>query len=428
MTYTIFTGVINGTANAFTMASGDILATVAGSLLGSTAANGVYAAGSVTIEVAGTIGGYYNGISDSLAAGGSSIVYIDRTGYVFSAPGGEGVYISGAGTHSITNLGAIEALGGVGWGIATAGAGLIVNELGGYVTGGSAIYQNDTTAADLNTILNYGTIVGTTYAFQGSGIDKEVLDNQGTMVGTISMSSNAADLLYNLGTMDATNTGNYTGFYAQNSAVFNAGLMYQVVAGSSATAMIQTGNGVGDNVYNTGTLAEILGPGGSDASSAISLGNGAGDYDYNSGHIYGNVVLGDGAGDAYLGANGTIAGTIFCGSGGDRINTGADVEIVKAGTGNDTFNIGTGGETIIQETATQQISNGFDVISNFQSYNAAAQQGTFLQLGSSFSASTNIVAYNGGALVELSLGGGNYSYIDVLGASVAAVKAQTYFA
>jgi hypothetical protein len=428
MTYTIFSGYTNGAANAFTMGSGDMLATVQGSLLGSTGANGVYAIGSVSIEVGGTIGGYFNGISDSTASGQSSTVYIDRTGYVFSAPGGEGVFISGAAQHSITNLGSIQTLGTTGWGIATNGAGLIVNELGGYINGGSAIYQNDIAASDLNTILNYGTIVGIGYAFQGIGADKEVLDNQGTMVGEVVMSSNAANLLYNLGTMDATNTGNYTGFAVRDSAVFNAGLMYQVVAGSTAATMIQTGNGVGDYVYNTGTLAEIVGAGANSADAAILMGNGAGDYVYNSGVIYGNVVLGNGAGDAYLGVNGKISGTIICGSGGDRINTGSDIEIVKAGTGNDTFNVGNGGESIIQETAANQISNGFDIMSNFQSYVAASQQGTFLQLDPSFASSTTFSAYNGGTLVQMSLGSGHYSYVDVLGASVAAVQAQTYFA
>jgi hypothetical protein len=246
------------------------------------------------------------------------------------------------------------------------------------------------------------------------------------MVGGINMSTNAADLLYNTGTMDATSNASSFGYFVHDSAVFNSGLMYQSISKITTTAMIGSGNGAGDYVYNTGTLAAILGSGAN--AAAILMGNGAGDYVYNSGVIYGNVVLGNGAGDAYLGANGKIGGTIICGSGGDRINTGADIETVKAGTGNDTFNVGTGGETIIQETAANQISNGFDVVSNFQTYNAAAQQGTFLQLDPNFAASTSFSTYNGGTLVQMALGGGLYSYVDVLGASVAEVKAQTYFA
>ena len=428
MTYTVYTGFKNGAADAFTMVSGDILQTLDGSVLVSTNGNGIIASGSASIEVAGIVGGYYNGIYDSTNSGDVCSVYIDRTAYIFSSPGQQGIEISGAGTHTVINSGAVQSSGLGGWGIGTFGAGLVINELGGSVTGGYAIYQYDATASDLNTILNYGTIVGTTYAFNGTGADKEVLDNQGAMVGAIVMSSNAANFLYNLGTMDGTNANNQAGFAVQNSAVFNSGLIYQIVAGSTAVAMIQTGNGGGDNVYNTGTLAELLGAGANSADAAVALGNGAGDYVYNSGQIYGNVVLGNGAGDAYLGATGKIAGTIICGSGGDRINTGSDIEIVKAGTGNDTFNVGTGGETIIQETAAKQISNGFDVVSNFQSYNAATQQGTFLKLDASFASSTSFSAYNGGTLVQMSLGGGNYSYVDVLGASVASVQAQTYFA
>jgi hypothetical protein len=429
MTYTVYANYKNGAADAFDMVSGDILQTLDGSVLVSTNGNGITAGGSVSIEVAGTVGGYYNGIYDSIDAGDVCSVYIDRTGYIFSSPGRQAIEIPGAGTHTVINSGAVRSSGTSGWGIATFGAGLVINELGGSITGGYAIYQDDATASDLNTILNYGTIVGTTYAFQGAGSDKQVLDNQGTIVGAIVMSSNAADLLYNLGTMNATNTGNFTGFAVQNSGVFNAGLMYQIVAGSTATIMIQTGNGVGDYVYNTGTLAELLGAGASTASAAVALGNGAGDYVYNSGQIYGNVVLGNGVGDAYLGATGKIAGTIFCGSGGDRVDTGADIEIVKAGTGNDTFNIGTGGESIIQEAAAKQLSNGFDVVSNFQIYNATTKLGTFLQIDASLHATTGFTSDGaGGTYVYMGLGGGNYSYIDVVGVGVATVQAQTYFA
>jgi hypothetical protein len=432
MTYQIYNGATIGAGDAFTLASGDVLQTLAGSLLASTNSNGVNATGGVTVEVAGSVGGLNNGIYDSTASGDSSTVYIDKTGYVFSGLNGEGVFIAGAGYHTIVNSGAVQSIGSgsatimnpvLGYGVETNGAGVIINQLGGYITGGVAILQSGGTAADRNTIVNYGTIVGTTYSFVGTGADKEVLDNQGVMVGAIVMSSNAANLLYNTGTIDMTNNSGYAGCSAADSAVVNSGVMYQT---ATAVSMIWTGNGVGDYVYNTGTLAEI--PGDYPNSAAVRMGNGAGDYVYNSGVIYGNVVLGNGAGDAYLGANGKISGTITCGSGGDRINTGSDIEIVKAGTGNDTFNVGTGGETIIQESAAKQLSNGFDVVSNFQSYAAAAQQGTFLQLDASFASSTNFIAYNGGTLVQMSLGGGNYSYVDVLGSSVASVQAQTYFA
>ena len=428
MTYTIYANYTNTLGNAFTMASGDSLQMLAGSVLASSGGDGINATGSVLVEVAGTVGGLNNGIFDSDAAGNLAIIYIDKTGYVFSGPSGQGINISGAGTHTIFNAGAIQSIGIDGWGVVFAGAGLIVNETGASISSGRAVLDGDATSTDANTIINYGTIIGSEDSFWGGNNDKELLDNQGTMIGAVVMSSNAANLLYNLGTIDATNTTNSTGFSVHDSAVFNSGLMYQTVAGAAATTMIQTGNGGGDNVYNTGTLAELLGAGANSADAAVALGNGAGDYVYNSGQIYGNVVLGNGAGDAYLGATGKIAGTIICGSGGDRINTGSDIEIVKAGTGNDTFNVGTGGETIIQETAAKQISNGFDVVSNFQSYNAATQQGTFLKLDASFASSTSFSAYNGGTLVLMSLGGGAYSYIDVLGASVAAVQAQTYFA
>ena len=429
MTYFIFGGsnIVNA-GNAFSLANGDALQTLEGSVLASTTGSGIFAAGSVTIEIAGTVGGLQNGIYDNVASGNSSAITIDRTGSVFSGPSQSGIAIDGAGTHTIVNSGAISSTGSDGWGVVVVGGGLIVNQAGGTITAGMGIRSQDINAADVNEIVNYGVILGSENSFYGFGADEVVLVNQGVMIGAIVMSSNAADLLYNVGTIDATNANNFMGFNVRDSAVFNAGLMYQLVAGYATTTMIKTGDGVGDHVYNTGTIAEVLGIGGSAASAAIVLGDGAGDYVYNSGQIYGNVVLGNGAGDAYLGANGKISGTIICGNGGDRINTGSDIEIVKAGTGNDTFNIATGGESIIQETAAKQLSNGFDVVSNFQSYDAAQQQGTFLQLDPSFSGSTNFIAYNGGTLVQMALGGGAYSYVDVLGASVASVQAQTYFA
>jgi hypothetical protein len=426
MTYYIYNSSFVGAGNAFPLAAGDVLQTLVNSVLASNNANGVNATGGVTIEVAGSVGGLNNGIYDTTTNGASSVIYIDRTGYVFSGVDGQGINITGVGHHTIVNSGAIQSVGNTGYGIETVGSGVIINQLGGYITASSAIFQNDNIAGDLNTIVNYGTIVGTGYSFVGTGSDKEVLNNQGLMVGGISMSTNAADLLYNTGTMDATISTSNVGYLVHDSAVVNAGLMYQSISKVTTEAMIEGGNGAGDYVYNTGTLAAILGSGAN--AAAILMGNGAGDYVYNSGVIYGNVVLGNGAGDSYLGANGKISGTIICGSGGDRINTGSDIEIVKAGTGNDTFNVGNGGETIIQETAAKQISNGFDVVSNFQSYVAASQQGTFLQLDPSFSGSTSFSAYNGGTLVQMSLGSGHYSYVDVLGASVAAVQAQTYFA
>ena len=431
MTYTIYSGYTNIVGNAFTMATGDVLQTLAGSVLASTGGNGVNATGSVAIEVAGTVGGVSNGIYDGTAAGDGSTVYIDKTGYVFSGFGQQGVYIQGAGTHTIVNSGAVQSSGMGGWGVAANGAGMIVNEAGGLISAGTAIRENDATATDTNDIFNYGTIVGTAYAFAGFGADKELLDNQGTMVGSVYMSSNAADLLYNAGTMDATNTSNSTGFNVNNSAVDNFGVMYQLVAGSTATTMIKTGDGAGDYVYNTGTIAVITGNGASPASAAIAMGNGAGDYVDNlaGGHIYGNVLLGNGAGDIYSGAQGKLTGTIVCGSGGDTVYTGSDFEVAKAGSGNDTFTAGTGGETIIQETAAVQLSNGYDIVSNFQAYNAPTQQGTFLQIGASLQATTGFMSDGaGGTYVYMGLGGGTYSYIDVLGASVAQVKAQTYFA
>ncbi|WP_298356315.1 hypothetical protein [Rhodoblastus sp.] len=445
MTYTIWAGYTNGAGNAFTMAAGDGLQTLAGSVLASSAGNGVNAAGSVSIEVGGTVGGYSNGIFDATAATDSSTVYIEKTGNVFSGPGWQSVYITGSGYHTIVNAGSVQSLGSGGWGIATLGAGTIVNQASGTISAGSGVRDMDGTPTDVTSFVNYGTVTGALYAYAGTGADQETIDNAGTMLGRVLMGTNTSNFLYNVGTMDATGA-NGTGFSMADSVLNNAGTMYESLATSSPINMITFGDHAGDYFVNSGVVAEMhaaalsnaiaFGNGAGDvlnnnAGGAIygniAMGTGAGDDVINSGLIVGNVTLGSGAGDLYYGTQGKLSGTVICGSGGDLVYTGSDSEYVTGGLGNDYFVAGTGGSLILREGVANQAANGWDTVVNFQAYNAASGTGTFLHLDPAMASTTTFTAFQGGTLVQMSLGGGNSAYVNVTGASVAEVKAQTYF-
>jgi hypothetical protein len=214
-------------------------------------------------------------------------------------------------------------------------------------------------------------------------------------VNMITLADNAGDHVYNIGTIAETGSGN------------------------AASHAISFGNGAGDYLYN-GAAGAVYGN--------VSVGNGASDYVYNAGFISGTFSLGNGVGDLYIGTAGQLYGAVVCGAGGDYIYTGSDVESIVAGKGNDSITCGDNGRTILTETASQQLSNGWDTVANFQTATGAPNVGTLIHLDAAMAATTNFIAFNGGTIIQMNLGGGLYSYIDVLGVGVSTVQAQTYFA
>jgi hypothetical protein len=449
MTYTIWGGSTNTTVgNAFNMAAGDQLQTIAGSLLATSGGNGINATGSAWIEVGGTVGGLNNGIYVGTAsAADNAYIVVEKTGNVFSGASTQGIQVFGAGNHTILNAGSIQSINSVGYGIITSGAGQIVNQYGGYISAGRGIVEADSVAADVASFVNFGYVVGTATAFRGSGSAREVIDNSGVMVGAIEMNSNASDLVYNRGTMDATGASG-TGFYLNDSVLNNAGLMYQSVASASAVNMIAFGHHAGDYFSNSGVVAEIhaapgsravsFGNGAGDILSTesagviygdVSFGTGAGDAVVNNGAIYGNVILGSGAGDAYYGQHGHLNGNVVCGAGGDIVYSGSGYETATAGLGNDSFYSASGGGLVIAETVAAQQANALDVVNNFQVATGELGKGTYLHLDAALSSTTLFMSDgNGGTWIAMGLGGGAYSYLDVVGVGVSTVHAQTYFA
>lgn len=475
MTDYVFSGTLVVSDNGYNLVAGDSLHTLAGSLLQSTGGDGVFANGGVNIQVDGDVeGAVYEGFAgiDDVAGAG------DSTGITVNGSVGGLVGISvmagpnslpGA-VHNIVNSGTITGSNDPftrGSAIEVDGGGWIVNQASGKLSGTDAIVDTDASSGDINSFVNYGLVEAQPayfihspfsiggYAFVG-GSDREAVYNiGGAIFGNVSMSSDKADVLYNATWMIGFSRPlvDLGCFNVENSTVVNVsgGGMYEGVNDSLVGVDMMTfGDADGDYLYNAGLVDEVPNSGnGNPASNAVlfgagaadglyndsggevygnvQLGSGAGQGVFNAGTIDGTVKLGDGAGDYYDGPAGKEIGGIVCGNGGDYVFTGSGLEVVTAGLGNDYFAMANGGETVIQELGAYQQSNGVDAIVNFQTYNAAAAQGTFLHLDASMAGATNFYDYNGGTLVQMNLGGGNYSYIDVLNTAVATVQAQTYY-
>ena len=400
---------------------------------------GIHDASYATINVAGTVFGYY-GVGVGVA-GQTSYVAVDKGGLIVGTY--DGIYV--AGTHQVVNNGDIEALSGNGAGLDLPGAGSVVNN--GNISGTYGIINSDATTTDTNYITNTGTLSGTAYAYYG-GSSQNLFANSGVTTGSLYFGSGAGDILYNVGTVNVA--GGFVGFGAGAGDILdNMGVVYSEAHGSGAVNMITFGSGTGDYLYNNGVIAlmgatnaasnaVLLGSGAGDylintSSGAIygnvSAGSGAGELIDNNGLIYGNVNLGNGATNVYYGQNGHLYGSVICGSGGDYVYSGTAAEPATAGTGNDYFHSANGAQMTINETAAAQLTNGYDTVANFQISNATTGAGTFLHIDASLHATTGFTSDGaGGTYVYMGLGGGNYSYIDVVGASVAQVQAQTYFA
>jgi hypothetical protein len=330
---------------------------------------GIFDPGSASVLVDGSVYGS-NGIGlDGTVL--TSNITVDATGSVVSQPGGNGIVV---GPHSIVNNGQIYSPGSNGFGVLQFGGGITVNN--GIIAGGIGIFDNDSTAADTNNIVNHGSLSGITDAFDGGG---------------------GAE------TQDFSNFG--------------------VVSGKS---LMGTGNG--DFFYNTTT---------GDVAGNIQLGSGSNDVVYNNGLINGNIMLGNGAHAVYGGSPGQLNGAVVAGSGGDTIYAGSGATDIFGGSGTDALVGGTGmdgifpgtgngdfiqagsGVTLIGFESTSIIANHFEGVENFGA-------NTFLMLPSADMATTSFAAANGGTLVGVAAGGSTFD-VFVVGVAPSAVQAHTLF-
>jgi hypothetical protein len=422
--------------------------------------------GGVSIINSGQIYGNYTAIANTYANTYSQMTITNEAGG--SIIGGNSAIYIGINAFSIANYGSIANSSYSNFAIQTSGTGTFLNYgslAGGYFdTANSSqhlYFYNAGTISGIpsatsqdafdgvdgsgqETLMNVGSMFGNVTMSNGAG---DILDNEGHMAGSVSMGANTSNLVHNGGTMDATGVSG-TGFTLVDSVLDNVGLMYQSLSTASPVNMITFADHAGDYFRNSGVVAEIHGAAGSNAVAFgngggdvldneasgviygnVSFGSGAGDSMVNDGAIYGNVTLGNGAADAYYGQKGHLYGNVVCGSGGDYVYSGSGYETATAGLGNDVFYAGAGGGLVINETAAAQHANELDTVANFQVATGVAGQGTYLHFDASMASSTFFMSDgHSGTWIAMSLGGGNYSFIDVLGAGVSTVQSQSYFA
>jgi hypothetical protein len=222
--------------NALTLTAGDVLFVTRGVNIASTASDGVFSSGGVTVENHGTIFGDFNGLEIG-ATGQTTSVFNGSDGIISGGPGEQGMTVTG--TYVISNYGQINCPGFNGYGVYTSGPGAIYNY--GSITAGFGIISSDSVASDTVTTYNYGTVTGSAYSYYGNANALERLINAGTMTGDIRLGTGTGDIFdSSLGRIFGTITcgiGGDTVVGATNGGAINGGSGADVlIANQSQTA------------------------------------------------------------------------------------------------------------------------------------------------------------------------------------------------
>jgi hypothetical protein len=227
--------------------------------------DGSYGTAQIDGALVGAYTVYFNG-----ATGQTTTIDISSTATI-AGYGGYTALVAYIGTHYISNSGAISSSQG-GDGVALEGPGVFLN-YGSITASGDGIVNFDSTATDVASVYNYGSISSGSY-----GID----DYDGHIAN-----------IYNYGTINGV------------------------------TAAIDIYVDTVGHLYNYGTL-----------DGAVDLGNG-GSYFVNSGSVLGAIGLGGAAGEYVDSTDGSVSGAIVCGGGGDVVIAGQTGGTVLGGAGND---------------------------------------------------------------------------------------------
>jgi len=205
-----------------------------------------------------------------------------------------------------------------------------INESSGLITASTAIKietENDT-------IDNYGHIEGVAYGIDallyavGATISNYgAIDSDGTAVGVIDTAS-----IFNSGTINGGDVGIRDYGLNGSTTIVNSGVIAAGVSGSG-DAIFGNGNGGTIKVTNTGTIEGNVDVASLPKSTIV-----------NKGSIEGDVQLGNGP-NTFNGVGGTVTGTITGGSGADTIRLGNDGETVNGGAGHDMIYGGAGADT-----------------------------------------------------------------------------------
>jgi hypothetical protein len=237
--------------------------------------DGVYCSSAATIVDDGFIEGA-NGIVVGTSGSALSNIEITATAGVAAwSDGGQAIEISGA--FDVVNEGDID-VAGFADGVVNFGAGTWINYGVIDCTEDAAVVDDDSTATDVVTTYNYGTITGgDSYDDGFSSGGEQTLVNHGTMNGAIYIGNSNDNTIENFGTIDGAITldGNTSLAYGNDDSVSNEGL------------------------------------------------------------IDGSISLGNGAGQVFNSTLGSVNGAVTCGSGSDVVIAGQTGGSVIGGSGND---------------------------------------------------------------------------------------------
>jgi hypothetical protein len=269
------TPIVVSSGDALTMTAQEDLFVDTSLVTTDSAGDGVFCSSAATIVDNGLIEGA-NGIVVGTAGPALSNIEITATGEVAAwNDGGQAIEVSGA--FDVVNNGQID-VAGFADGVVNFGAGTWTNYGVIDCAEDAAVVDDDSTATDVVTTYNYGTITGgASYVDGFSSGGEQTLVNHGTMNGAIYIGNSNDNAIENFGTIDG--------------------------------AVTLDGN--------------------------TSLAYGADDSVSNEGLINGSVSLGNGAGQVFNSTLGSVNGAVTCGSGGDVAIAGQTGGTVIGGGGND---------------------------------------------------------------------------------------------
>jgi Peptidase M10 serralysin C terminal len=283
------TPIVVSSGNALTMTAGEDLFVDTSLVTTDSGGDGVFCSSNATIVDNGFIEGG-NGIVVGTSGPALSNIQIATTGEVAAwNDGGQAIEVSGA--FDVVNNGQIY-VPGFAVGVVNFGAGTWTNYGVIDCTELSAIVDDDSTATDVVTTYNYGTITGgDSYDDGFSSGGEQTLVNHGTMNGAIYIGNSSDNTIENFGTIEGAITldGNTSLAYGADDSVTNEGLI---------DGGVSLGNGA-DQVFNS-TLGSVNG--------AVACGSG-GDVAI-AGQTGGTVTGGSGADALYANPTSTAADNV----------------------------------------------------------------------------------------------------------------------
>ena len=281
------------------------------------------------------------------AAASQTYVIMGGVAVVAEAPNGQGAGTSFAndklinyGTLVGSTYGIIDIAGQVAI-IGPPSDNVFINEASGLITANTAIYIR----SEGDTITNYGQIEGSNFGIDATVFaEKLAISNYGVIQSQdIAVDIQPDGTLTNAGTINGSNAALVLEGYdpGDKFAIVNSGLIETSGAGQ--------GNAIQLNYdYTSSTVANVKLTNTGSIVGNVNLSNSYTAAVVNRGSIVGDLDLGGQIGQAtsYDGRNGSISGTVYGGLGNAGIHLGASGEAATGGAGNDSIFGGGGNDTL----------------------------------------------------------------------------------